>query len=108
MANYYDALVFSIPLAFTANFTLPFPSKIVGETKMVIPFYMLLRTRIGQSTTVVHQIQKIAGVKFVHSVMGHYDIILYAEGTDIEDVRRIREAIHQMNGVTITETAIHT
>jgi GTP cyclohydrolase III len=68
---------------------------------------MLLRTRIGKSTNVVHQIQKIEGVKVVHSVMGNYDVILYAEGIDLEDVRRIREAIHQLNDVTITETAIH-
>jgi hypothetical protein len=75
---------------------------------MVVPFYMLLRTRIGKSTNVVHRIQKIEGVKVVHSVMGNYDVILYAEGTDIEDVRRIREEIHQLHDVTITETAIHT
>jgi len=68
---------------------------------------MLLRTRIGKSANVVHQIQKIEGVKVVHSVMGNYDVILYAEGIDLEDVRRIREAIHQLNDVTITETAIH-
>jgi len=74
---------------------------------MGVPFYMLLRTRIGKSTNVVHQIQKIEGVKVVHSVMGNYDVILYAEGIDLEDVRRIREAIHQLNDVTITETAIH-
>jgi len=74
---------------------------------MGVPFYMLLRTRIGKSTNVVHQIQKIEGVKVVHSVMGNYDVIIYAEGIDLEDVRRIREAIHQLNDVTITETAIH-
>lgn len=74
---------------------------------MVVPFYMLLRTRIGQSNNVVNQIQKIEGVKVVHSVMGNYDVILYAEGTDLEDVRRIREAVHEMHDVTITETAIH-
>jgi hypothetical protein len=68
---------------------------------------MLLRTRIGQSTNVAHQIKKIEGVKVVHSVMGSYDVILYAEGTDLEDVRRIRESVHQLNNVTITETAIH-
>jgi DNA-binding Lrp family transcriptional regulator len=74
---------------------------------MVIPFYMLLRTKIGQSTAVVHQIQKIEGVKVVHSVMGNYDIILYAEGKNLEDIRRIRETVHGIKEVTITETAVH-
>lgn len=73
----------------------------------VIPFYMLLRTRVGRSTAVVHEIQKIEGVKVVHSVMGNYDVILYAEGKSLEDIRRIREAVHQLNDVTITETAVH-
>ncbi len=74
---------------------------------MGIPFYMLLRTRIGQSVAVVHEIQKIEGIKVVHSVMGNYDVVLYAEGKDLEDVRRIREAVHQLPDVTITETAVH-
>jgi uncharacterized protein with GYD domain len=74
---------------------------------MGIPFYMLLRTKIGRSVAVVHEVQKIEGVKVVHSVMGNYDVILYAEGKDIEDIRRIREAVHQINDVTITETAVH-
>jgi hypothetical protein len=74
---------------------------------MAIPFYMLLRTKIGQSVAVVHAIQTIEGVKVVHSVMGNYDVVLYAEGKDLEDVRRIREAVHQLKDVTITETAVH-
>jgi hypothetical protein len=74
---------------------------------LAVPFYMLLRTKIGQSVAVVHAIQKIEGVKVVHSVMGHYDVVLYAEGKDLEDVRRIREAVHQLKDVTITETAVH-
>ena len=74
---------------------------------MTIPFYMLLRVRIGRNKDVVHQVQKIKGVKVVHSVMGNYDVILYAEGEDIEDIRRIREEIHQLSDVTITETAVH-
>lgn len=74
---------------------------------MCIPFYMLLRTKIGQSSAVVHEVQKIEGVKVVHSVMGNYDVILYAEGKNLEDIRRIREAVHQLKDVTITETAVH-
>jgi hypothetical protein len=74
---------------------------------MAIPFYMMLRTRIGQSSFVVHELLKIEGVKVAHSVMGNYDVILYAEGKNIEDIRRIRDAVHQINAVTITETAVH-
>jgi DNA-binding Lrp family transcriptional regulator len=74
---------------------------------MVLPFYMLLHTRIGQSKIVVHEIQKIEGVKVVHSVMGNYDVILYAEGKDLEDVRRIRDTVYKIDSVTLSETLVH-
>jgi hypothetical protein len=74
---------------------------------MGLPFYMLLHTRIGQSKIVVHEIQKIEGVKVVHSVMGNYDVILYAEGKDIEDVRRIRDDVYKIDAVTLSETLVH-
>jgi hypothetical protein len=74
---------------------------------MAIPFYILIRTKIGQSRDVVHQTLKIEGVKVSHSVMGNYDVVLYAEGKNIEDVRRIRDAVHQISAITITETVVH-
>jgi hypothetical protein len=40
--------------------------------------------------------------------MGSYDVILYAEASDLADLRRIREAITQISAVTRTETAVHT
>ena len=74
---------------------------------MAIPFYMLLHTRIGRSRDVVHQIQKIEGVKVVHSVMGNYDVVLYGEGKDIDDVRRIRDTVYKIEEVTLSETLVH-
>ncbi len=74
---------------------------------MALPFYMLLHTRIGQSKIAVHEIQKIEGVKVVHSVMGNYDVILYAEGKDMEDVRRIRDDVYKIDAVTLSETLVH-
>ena len=75
---------------------------------MGIPFYRLVRTKKGQAFSVVQEAQKIEGVKIVHSVMGSYDVILYAEGNDLPDIRRIREAVSQISAVTRTETAVHT
>jgi len=75
---------------------------------MVIPFYMLIRTKKGQSFSVVQEAQKIEGVKIAHSVMGSYDVILYAEANDVADIRRIRETVRQISAVVRTETAVHT
>ena len=74
---------------------------------MVVPFYMLIRTRIGESKFVVHETLKIEGVKVSHSVMGNYDVVLYAEGKDLEDVRRIRNSVYDIADITITETLVH-
>ena len=74
---------------------------------MVVPFYMLIRTRIGASKDVVHATLKIEGVKVSHSVMGNYDVVLYAEGKDLEDVRRIRNSVYDIADITITETLVH-
>jgi hypothetical protein len=69
---------------------------------------MLVRTQKGQAFSVVQEAQKIEGIKTVHSVMGSYDVILYAESNDLPDLRRIRETVHQLGAVTRTETAVHT
>jgi hypothetical protein len=74
---------------------------------MVVPFYMLIRTRIGEAKDVVHASLRIEGVKVSHSVMGNYDVILYAEGKDLDDVRRIRDAVFDIPGITISETVVH-
>jgi len=74
---------------------------------MVVPFYILIRTRVGKSRDVVHASLKIEGVKISHSVMGNYDVIIYAEGKDLEDVRRIRDAVFDIPNITITETVVH-
>jgi uncharacterized protein with GYD domain len=74
---------------------------------MALPFYMLIRTKIGKSRVVVHETLKIEGVKVSHSVMGNYDVVLYAEGKDLEDLRRIRDAVSKISAVITTETVVH-
>jgi len=74
---------------------------------LAIPFYMILKTMKGKSRDVVHETLKIEGVKISHSVVGNYDVILYAEGKDLDDLRRIRVVVEQISGVTLTQTAIH-
>ena len=69
---------------------------------------MLVQTKKGKAFSVVQEAQKIEGVKIVHSVMGTYDVILYSEANDLLDLRRIREAVSQLNAVVRTETAVHT
>ena len=69
---------------------------------------MLIRTKKGQSFSVVQDVLKLKDVKIAHSVMGSYDVILYSEANDLSDIRRIREAVSQISSVVRTETAVHT
>jgi hypothetical protein len=75
---------------------------------MVVPFFMLIQTKKGKAFSVVQESEKIEGVKIVHSVMGSYDVILYSEPKDLEELRRIRDAVSTINAVVRTETALHT
>ena len=75
---------------------------------MIIPVYVLIRVEKGRSFLVAQKASKIEGVKMAHTVTGTFDVILYAEANDIQDIRRVYEAVHKISGVIRTETAIHT
>jgi DNA-binding Lrp family transcriptional regulator len=75
---------------------------------IIIPFYILIRTKRGQSFLAAQEASKIPGVKMAHTVTGTFDVILYAEANELQDIRRIYESVHQIDAVVRTETAIHT
>ena len=75
---------------------------------MVIPFYVLIRTRKGGSFLAAQEASKIEGVKMAHTVTGTFDVILYAEANSLQDIKRVYEAVHEISAVVRTETAIHT
>ncbi len=74
---------------------------------MSVPFYMILRTEPKRSQYVACETLKIEGVKVSHSVKGNYDVILYAEGKDFEDLKRIRLAVEKIKFLKETETLMH-
>jgi DNA-binding Lrp family transcriptional regulator len=74
---------------------------------MAIPFYVLIRIKKGQSVPVAQKASKIDGVRMAHTVTGTFDVVLYAEANEIQDIRQIYEAVHHIDGVIRTETAIH-
>jgi DNA-binding Lrp family transcriptional regulator len=49
---------------------------------------------------------KIDGVKMAHAVTGQFDVIAYAEYTDMDALREIMEKFMSLNGVQRTQTAI--
>ena len=74
---------------------------------MVLPFYILINAEKGQGDFVADEANKINGVKMAHHVTGSVDVILYAEADNFSDIRRIRDAVFEIQKVVRTETAIH-
>jgi DNA-binding Lrp family transcriptional regulator len=49
---------------------------------------------------------KIDGVKMAHAVTGQFDVIAYAEFTNMDTLREIIDKFMSLNGVQRTQTAI--
>jgi len=75
--------------------------------KRKIGAYILIKIAPGKSRTITEELSKIEGVKTAHPVTGMFDIIAYAEATDINHLTEIvRNNIQTVNGVLRTHTAI--
>lgn len=67
---------------------------------------VLIRAEAGKVWDVCKEIESIDGVSRAHVVTGPYDVIAYADLPSTEDVRRLMQSIHNIEGVTRTETCI--
>ncbi|MFX1341176.1 MAG: Lrp/AsnC ligand binding domain-containing protein [Promethearchaeota archaeon] len=68
--------------------------------------YILIRVEAGKVWDVAQAIGKISGVDRSNVVTGPYDVIAYAVLPSTEDLRQLMEGIHNVDGVTRTETCI--
>ena len=72
----------------------------------MVSVIILIRARVRTIWEACQSINKIEGVQQAHAVTGPYDIIAYAELPSTEDIRRMAKSIHEVEGVTRTETCI--
>ncbi|MFX0169574.1 MAG: Lrp/AsnC family transcriptional regulator [Candidatus Hodarchaeota archaeon] len=73
---------------------------------MPVVVYVLIRVEAGKVWDVAQAIGKIPGVNRSNVVTGPYDVIAYAVLPSTEDLRKLMEGIHGVDGVTRTETCI--
>lgn len=73
---------------------------------MPVVVYVLIRVQAGKVWDVAQAIGKLQKVRRASVVTGPYDVIAYAELPSTEDLRRLMEGIHGVEGVTRTETCI--
>jgi DNA-binding Lrp family transcriptional regulator len=53
------------------------------EVKALLGAYILIKTEMGKATGVIKELAGIEGVKTAHAVTGPYDVIVYAEASDL-------------------------
>ena len=72
----------------------------------MVSVIILIRADVGTIWEACKAIEQIDGVQNAQAVTGPYDIIAYAELPSMEDLRRMTKSIHDVNGISRTETCI--
>jgi len=68
--------------------------------------YLLLECSAGMVWKVAEAILNIQGVKMAHVVTGNYDVIAFAEFSNIEELTVIIQQVQALKGVQKTQTAV--
>ncbi len=72
----------------------------------MVSVIILIRARVGTIWDACQTIDKLEGVQQAYAVTGPYDIIALAELPTTEGIRHLAKSIHEVEGVTRTETCI--
>ena len=68
--------------------------------------YLLLECSSGLVWKVADAIIKIDGVKMAHVVTGNFDVIAFAEFSNIDELTSIIQEVQALKGVQKTQTAV--
>ncbi|MEM2393938.1 MAG: Lrp/AsnC ligand binding domain-containing protein [Candidatus Bathyarchaeia archaeon] len=68
--------------------------------------YVLINAEPGMIWKVAEAAVKIEGVKMAHAVTGQFDDVVFVEFAKMEDLGRIIEKLHNINGVRRTQTLV--
>ena len=68
--------------------------------------YLLLECSSGMVWQVLKAIIKIDGIKMAHVVTGNFDVIAFAEFSNIDELTSLIQAVQKINGVEKTQTAV--
>ena len=68
--------------------------------------YVLIQTEAGSGTKARSEIGSVPGVRLAQSVTGPYDLIVRAEGADMDELGRVLSDIQLVPGLTRTLTCI--
>jgi len=72
----------------------------------VIKAYILVRTRVGKLEEVLEKAKEIENVENISVVSGDYDIIIKVKVNDLEDLMKLTDKLHLINGIKQTVTYV--
>ena len=73
---------------------------------MVLNSCILIRVKHGKINSVSKAIEKVKNLQVAFKVHGRYDIVVFVKGDTHDQVADIVRKIHQISGISKTETAI--
>jgi len=68
--------------------------------------YLLLECSSGMVWKVADAIVKIDGIKMSHAVTSNFDVIAFAEFSNIDELTSIIQKVQTLKGVQKTQTAV--
>lgn len=101
-------LFVNLPLFFrkafyTQTYSIPIIRR--GEPGMV-SVVILIRAEAGAIWEACQSITEIEGIERADVVTGPYDMIAYAELPSVEDLRKLMQTLHTVEGISRTETCV--
>lgn len=74
---------------------------------MAAKAFILIETAVGKTHEVLSALQKVEGIKSADPVTGPYDLIVVAEGADLNAIGNlVAGKIHPIPGITRTVTCL--
>ena len=73
---------------------------------MGITAYFLIRAQAGKLWEISEKLMEIEGIGLALVVTGTYDLIAHAELASPDNLRKVTEAIHKIDGIIRTETSV--
>ena len=68
--------------------------------------YFLIEASSGMVWDVATELMNIEGMKMAHVVTGNYDVIAFAEFSDINELTSIIQTIQKIKGLEKSQTAV--
>jgi DNA-binding Lrp family transcriptional regulator len=77
----------------------------MGKRHMVVQAYILIQTEVGKAAEVAKAIAEIKGITLAEDVTGPYDVIVRAEGANVDELgQMVVSKVQAVPGITRTLT----